>query len=426
MSTNYFIAAEAAEMSRITGTTRTNRLFRKILFKKLADIESGELTIAENGQTYIFGTSGADEFKASIEIINPAAYSMITLGGGIGAAEAYFHGFWISKDLVSLMRLFVRNKHLLSNIDGGLALLNKPRALMYHMLRRNTRTGSKKNIEAHYDLSNDFYGLFLDETMNYSSGIFPSKESTLLRASIEKMDRICKKLDLKPDDHLLEIGSGWGGMAVYAAKKYGCRVTTITVSQEQFSYAVNRVIEENLEERITVLNKDYRDLGGTYDKIVSVEMIEAVGYSYIPEFFRACDRLLREHGIMVLQGITMNEQNFEQYRRSVDFIQRFIFPGACLISVSHVLGTIKKKTILNLVDLEDITPHYADTLKAWRIAFNKNIDKVRKLGFSEQFIRMWEYYFSYCEGGFRERYIGDVQMTFAKPGNLREPILGVI
>lgn len=403
-----------------------NGFFRNILFGKLKNITSGQLTVSDREGKYTFGDPESAGIKAGIRIINPDAYALISLGGGIGAAEAYFNGYWKSGDLVPVIQLFVQNRHLLEKMDGGTALIKKPAALLYHAFRRNTRSGSKKNIEAHYDLSNEFYSLFLDETMNYSSGIFPDEDSSMRDASIEKMDRICRKLDLKPGDHLLEIGTGWGGLAVHAARNYGCRVTTTTISREQYSYALKRIFDENLMDRITIEYKDYRDLEGRYDKLVSVEMIEAVGYNYIKEFFAVCDRLLKKDGIMVLQGITMNDQQFDRYRKSVDFIQRYIFPGSSLISASHILNSIKEKTEMNIFHIEDITPHYARTLKEWRLSFLRNIDRIRKLGFSEQFLKMWEYYFSYCEGGFRERSIGNLQMTFIKPGNRREPILGNI
>ncbi|MFC1563634.1 class I SAM-dependent methyltransferase [candidate division KSB1 bacterium] len=426
MNSNYSMTINKLEEKvSVKEMSLIDSLFRRILYKYLDSIEIGELTIIENGQEYVFG-KGHHEYKASLEITDPAAFSMIILGGDIGAAKAFMQEYWCSDDLVALIRLFIRNKHLLSKISRWRALLKKPSSILYNMIYRNTHSGSRKNIEAHYDLSNDFYKLFLDETMNYSCGIFPAEKSSMKDASIEKMDRICKKLDLKPEDNVLEIGTGWGGMAVYAAKNYGCRVTTTTISNEQYSYVKELIRNEDLEDRITLLNKDYRELTGEFDKIVSVEMIEAVGYEYIPEFLKTCDLLLENDGIMVMQGITMNEQHFDQYLKTVDFIQKYIFPGACLISVSHVLSTLKKKTALNLVNLEDITPHYAETLNEWRNGFMENLDEVRKLGFSEHFINMWEYYFCSCEAGFRERHIGDIQMTFAKPGNRRDPILGVI
>ena len=252
--------------------------------------------------------------------------------------------------------------------------------------------------------------------MTYSAGIFKTENSSLKEASIEKLDRICRKLDLKPEDHILEIGTGWGGFAMHAAKNYGCKVTTTTISDEQYRYARKAIDEAGLQDRITLLNQDYRKLTGQYDKLVSIEMIEAVGFDFIPEFFAKCSSLLRPNGIMALQGITISDQYFESYRRSSDFIRRYIFPGADLISMSGIMEAIKSRTDMRLLHLEDITSHYARTLALWRERFNQKLDQVRNLGFSEAFIRMWNYYFAYCEGGFSERHIGDVQMVFAKPG----------
>jgi cyclopropane-fatty-acyl-phospholipid synthase len=283
--------------------------------------------------------------------------------------------------------------------------------------------GSRKNILAHYDLGNDFYALFLDPTMTYSCGIFEKAQSTLEEAAIAKYDRICKKLQLKPGDRVLEIGTGWGGFAVHAVRNYNVHVTTTTISDAQYQYAEARFREARLQGRITLLKKDYRDLRGQFDKLVSIEMIEAIGHHYFDTFFNVCSRLLHEKGMMVLQAITIQDQEFQRYVRSVDFIKRYIFPGSCLTSITAMAGSVARATDLKIFHLEDITPHYARTLNEWRRRFFDNIDQVRAMNFPETFLRMWEYYLCYCEGGFSERYIGDVQMLLTKPLCRREPLL---
>ena len=303
----------------------------------------------------------------------------------------------------------------MKNIDSGIGkvLLNFMNSYI-HNKRQNTLNGSKDNILAHYDLSNDFYKLWLDPTMTYSAAFFNKKSSSLEDASIEKLDRLCRKLDLKEIDHVLEIGTGWGSFAIHAAKKYGCQVTTTTISDAQYEYASQKIKEENLQSKITILNKDYRDLKGKYDKLVSIEMIEAVGYEFIPNFFKVVSSLLKPNGLMALQGITYNDQGFETYKDSVDLIKKYIFPGSCLISIDHITDVIKKKTDLAIVDFEDITAHYVETLRRWRVNFLNSLEQVKKLGFSQAFINMWEFYLVYCEAGFAERHIGDVQIVFAK------------
>jgi cyclopropane-fatty-acyl-phospholipid synthase len=300
-------------------------------------------------------------------------------------------------------------------MEKGLARLTAPVYKLYHHVRKNTKVGSRKNILAHYDLGNDFYALFLDETMTYSCAIFEQENSSLKQASEAKYDRICRKLQLAAGDRVIEIGTGWGGFAVHAARNYGVQVTTTTISDEQHQFARQRIKAAGLEDRITLLKKDYRDLSGKFDKLVSIEMIEAVGHQYLPIFFRTCSRLLKDDGIMALQAITIGDQIFDRHKRTVDFIKRYIFPGSCIPSITAISIALAKATDLRLVHLEDITPHYARTLREWRRRFFTNIKKVRALGFSDTFVRMWEYYLCYCEGGFAERYLGDVQMLFVKP-----------
>jgi len=312
------------------------------------------------------------------------------------------------------VQLFLRNRHVMEDLETGFARFARPLRSLIHALKRNTRKGSKRNIAAHYDLSNEFFALFLDETMTYSCGFFERHDSSLRDASIAKYERLFQKLELQPEDHLVEIGTGWGGCAIHAAREYGCRVTTCTISTEQHRLATERVEKAGLSGRISVILSDYRDLEGTFDKLISIEMIEAVGHHYFKTFFEKCANLLKPHGKAAIQAITIQDRYYEQARREVDFIKRYIFPGSCMTAVS-VLAEAARDTDLRLVHLEDITPHYAETLLRWRKNFLSNWDQIRDLGFSEEFRRLWEFYFCYCEGGFREAVLGDVQMLFAKP-----------
>ena len=333
----------------------------------------------------------------------------------MGATEAYTLGHWKSDDLVTLLRTLFRNKNLIGQLDSGWAVLAKPFNKFIHWLRKNSLSGSKQNILAHYDLSNEFYQLWLDETMTYSCGFFKDENTTMKEASVEKLDRICRKLDIRPEDSILEIGTGWGSFAIHAASHYGCCVTTTTISDAQYEVAQKKIQEAGLDDKVTLLKDDYRNLRGQFDKIVSIEMIEAVGHQFVPLYLQKVASLLKDDGLFAMQGITYNDQNFDKYKNSVDFIKKYIFPGSCLISVSQMTEAMKKYTDLSLAHLEDITLHYATTLKSWRTKFLDELEEIRKLGFSNEFINMWEFYFVYCEAGFRERNIGDYQFIFAKP-----------
>jgi cyclopropane-fatty-acyl-phospholipid synthase len=332
-------------------------------------------------------------------------------------------GDWSCDDLTTLVRIFALNRAVLNGLEKGLARLGMSLFRVIHTLRRNTRHGSRTNIAAHYDLGNEFYRLFLDETLMYSCAIFATEETGLYEASVAKNERICHKLQLRPGDHLLEIGSGWGGFALHAASRYGCRVTTTTISRQQYDLTRQRVKEAGLEDRITVLCQDYRDLRGCFDKLVSIEMIEAVGQRFLDTYLRRCSRLLKPAGMMLLQAITIADQEYRRTKRAVDFIQHYIFPGGFLPSLAAITAAVAKVTDLRLYHLEDIGSHYATTLRHWREHFSANRDQVRALGFSESFIRMWEYYLCYCEGGFRERAISNVQILFTKPLCRRKPWL---
>jgi cyclopropane-fatty-acyl-phospholipid synthase len=398
-------------------------LLRRLVSQRLGALAHGRLIIEDEDQRRTFGESSADAISATVKVHDPRFYRRLVFGGSLGAAEAYIHGFWTCDSLINLVRIFCRNGELSSGLEKGAVQMLSPLRLFAHRTRRNTRSGSRRNIASHYDLGNDFFSLFLDPTLAYSCAIFPTGESTLLEASEAKFDRICRKLELKPEDHLLEIGTGWGGFALYAARKYGCRVTTTTISQKQYEFSQNLIRKAGLENRVTVLMEDYRRLRGSYDKLVSIEMIEAVGHQYFDTYFRVCSELLKPHGMMLLQAIIIPDQKYDRYRRSVDFIQRYIFPGGCLPSIGAICRSLGRATDFNLFHLEDITPHYAETLAHWRRQFRANLGQVKKLGFSEQFIRTWKFYFCYCEGGFRERVIGDVQILLTKPACRRAPIL---
>jgi cyclopropane-fatty-acyl-phospholipid synthase len=393
-----------------------DRSARRLIRSRLAALRHGRLTVIEEGKRSLFGTlDEAYPVAATVTVIDPSFWRRMLLGGDVAAGEAYIEGAWQCDDLTALTRILVRNRDILLSLDRGLSRLGGIVNRLYHRLRRNSRTGSRDNIAAHYDLGNDFYRLFLDEAMVYSCAYFENENMDLDQASRAKLERICSKLRLRGDHHLLEIGSGWGGLALYAARTRGCRVTTTTISKEQYEYTRSLVEREGLCDRITVLNLDYRDLEGRFDRIVSIEMVEAVGADYIDLFFERCSRLLAPDGLMVLQGITIDERLYRRATRSVDFIQRYVFPGSHLPSISSLTGAVGRATDMRLVHLEEIGPHYAKTLRAWRRRFMVRLDEVRAAGFPDSFIRLWEYYLCYCEGGFMERSVGDVQMVLAKP-----------
>jgi cyclopropane-fatty-acyl-phospholipid synthase len=324
------------------------------------------------------------------------------------------HGFWDSPDLLQVIRLFVTNMNVVQGMRG--APVQRMALRLFHLLRRNNRQGSRQNIAAHYDLSNDFFRLFLDDSLAYSAGIFPQATASLEQASLAKFERICRQLELKPTDHLLEIGTGWGGLAIHAARHYGCRVTTTTLSHQQYCHATAWVANAGLADRISVLERDYRDLAGSYDKLVSVEMLEAVGAQYYPVYFRQCSTLLKQNGLMLIQAITISDQRYQQSLHSADFIKRYIFPGGQLPCNSEITRQVAAHTDMQLIDLKDISYDYALTLRAWHQRFQARLAEVRQLGCDEVFIRMWRYYLCFCEGGFLERVIHTGQFLLAKPG----------
>lgn len=393
----------------------TDRWLRARVFARLAALRRGQLIIEDADGEHVFGEAEAGEPRARVRIVDPRTYLRIAVRGTVGAGEAYIYGWWTSDELTALMRLFARNRTLMETIERGLASLSMPLLRLYHRTRRNTREGSELNIAAHYDLGNDFYQLWLDPTMTYSCAIFEHAEWTLEQAQQAKYDRICRRLEIGPEDHVLEIGSGWGGFAIHAARRYGCQVTTTTISRAQYQLASERVRELGLDDRVTVLLEDYRELEGSFDKLVSIEMFEAVGHDNYGRYFEICEQRLKPGGAMLLQTITIAESHFEQALRSVDFIQRYIFPGGCLPSVSALARAAGEASALTLTHLEEMGLHYAETLRRWRQTFEARLENVRALGFNEAFLRMWRFYLSYCEGGFDERTIGTVQVCFQKP-----------
>ncbi len=396
--------------------TMLEALARRVVRARLESLHSGQIVVTENGRHETFGTVTDDlPLTVHLTINDPRFYSDVAFGGAVGAGESYIHGCWSCDELTTLVRILVKNRDVLLDMDSGTANLTRPLQRLFHRLNRNTRTGSRRNIAAHYDLGNDFYGLWLDRRMMYSSAIFEHSDMSLEAASVLKLDRICRKLNLSPGDHVLEIGTGWGGFAIYAAENYGCRVTTTTISTQQHDYARDAIARAGLEDRITLLKSDYRDLEGQFDKLVSIEMIEAVGHEFHETYFRKCCELLKPDGLMLLQAITIADQHYERAKKTVDFIKRYIFPGGCLPSVTAMSATLTRVTDMRIVDLDDIGPHYATTLEHWRDRFLGNIEQVRNMGFSEEFIRMWQYYLCYCEGAFLERAIGDVHMLMMRP-----------
>ena len=388
-------------------------LARRLVFARLANVHAGLLRIRDARESFAFGAerTGID---AAVTVLDPAFYSEIAFGGSVGAGESYMLGHWQADDLTALLRLMLRNREALDSMEGGLAGLAAPVRRAAHWLHRNTRAGSRRNISAHYDLGNDFFELFLDETMMYSCALFERPDMSLAQASTAKLDAICRKLALGPRDHVLEIGTGWGGLALHAARHAGCRVTTTTISPAQYELARERVRAAGLDDRITVLLEDYRDLEGTYDKLVSIEMIEAIGHEYFGEFFRRCAARLVPGGPMLLQSITIAEDHYARARDEVDFIKRYIFPGCCIPSTGALVQAMSASSDFRVLDVEDIGPHYATTLARWRENFLARLDDVRALGYSDAFARMWEFYLCYCEAGFAERALGDVQMLLVR------------
>ena len=396
--------------------TLVDRVARSLMLRQLCRLRFGELRIEEGEQQWWFG-SPCEEFPrpVCVRIIHPAAWSSMAFGGSVGAGESYVGGHWVCQQLTDLVRLFLRNSEVLEDVDSGLNWLGRPIRRIGHWLQRNTVRGSRRNIQAHYDIGNDLFRVFLDQKLMYSSAYYPTAGTDLDQAATAKLDRVCRKLGLRPEHHLLEIGTGWGGLALHAARHYGCRVTTTTISREQFDLARQRVVDAGLSDRIDVLFDDYRELQGSYDRIVSIEMIEAVGHQFMAGYFAQCSRLLKADGFMLIQAITINDQHYKKALRTVDFIKQFIFPGGFLPSLTAISESLTKATDMRITHLEDIGQHYAQTLRDWRARFIARLDDVKALGYSDAFIRLWEFYLCYSEGGFTERHLGTVQFIASKP-----------
>ena len=412
----------------MTMTARDNRSHRQNWFhlrvknaihRRLEKIQGGRLTLIDGDETNIFGRPVEDreDLSVTLYVNDEEFYSTVAFGGSLGAGEAFMLGQWQCDDLVRLVRLMISNRDVLDSLEDRVSPFAIWRRRFLHWLNRNTTSRSRRNIRSHYDLGNEFFKLFLDESMTYSCGFFEDKSSTLAKAQQAKLRIICSKLQLSREDRIVEIGTGWGGFAIYAAKNYGCHVTTTTISDEQYVHVSKLIAKEELADNITLLKKDYRHLEGEFDKLVSVEMIEAVGPQFLDTYLKKCSGLLKSDGIMLLQAITMQDQRYDRALSSVDFIQKYIFPGGFIPSVTAIVESAKRVSDMRLFDLEDIGPHYAKTLMQWKQSFFSRLEEVKSLGYADEFIRMWDYYLCYSAGGFMERVLSDAHFIFVKPNN---------
>jgi cyclopropane-fatty-acyl-phospholipid synthase len=406
--------------------TWVGRVLRQRVLDLLRGLPDCALLVREGGEAVAVAASASglaapagEMLRACVRIHDAAFYRRIALNGSVGAAESYMDGQWDCDELVALVRILVRNRDRLDAMERGPARLGGAAMRAWAALRRNTHAGSRRNIAAHYDLGNEFFRLFLDDNLMYSSALFACEHESLEVAQTRKLARICDKLQLSADTRVIEIGSGWGGFALHAAREHGCHVTTATISHEQYHLARARVAAAGLSDRIEVLLADYRSLSGRYDRLVSIEMIEAIGHQYLDTYFRKVGALLEDDGMALIQAITIEDYRYAQALRSVDFIKRYVFPGSFIPSISAMLEAVGRVSDLKLFNLEDIGPSYALTLRAWRERFLRRREQVRSLGYPERLVRMWDFYLAYCEGGFIERATGDVQMLLSKPGARR-------
>ena len=405
-----------AQPTRATGFNTLDRMLRQRVLRQLQALRGRAVVLADALGSEQAGEVVAGVAPLRIDVHSPGFYRALAANGSVGAAESYMDGEWDCADLVGLVQLLVRNRDLLDGMEQGLARFCGLAMRGWNALRRNTRDGARRNIAAHYDLGNPFFRLFLSDDLMYSSALYAGDDDSLDIASTRKLDRICDKLRLGPNDSVVEIGTGWGGFAVHAAATRGCKVTTTTISREQHALACQRVAEAGLQERVTVLLSDYRDLQGDYDKLVSIEMVEAIGPQYLGTYFATLGRLLKPDGLALVQAITIEDHRYEQALRTVDFIKRHVFPGSFIPSIAAMLDAKSRHTDLALVHMEDFGPSYARTLHDWRLRFLDRRDEARAQGFDERFLRMWTFYLAYCEGGFRERSIGVAHLLMAKPG----------
>tara|TARA_B110000438_G_scaffold29630_1_gene28772 strand:+ start:4727 stop:5995 length:1269 start_codon:yes stop_codon:yes gene_type:complete len=408
-------ATEQTSAISLSSSTKGG-FFENAFVSQLRKITQGTLRIETPLDSFILGDSSRDEIHAEIRITDKTFFRKACLGGSLGVADSFADGDWSSPDLVMLFRFFLKNQRVMDGMEGGWAtFLNKIARWSYAIGQKNTIKGSRKNIALHYDLGNDFYELMLDPTMTYSCGIFDSPETTLEEASLAKYDRIIDQLEIKPGHHLLEIGCGWGGFAQRIAERTQAKLTATTISERQYQYAADRIRKNGWEDRIRILKQDYRKLSGQFDRIVSIEMIEAVGHEYLPSYFAKISDLLSAQGAAMIQGITMPDHRYKQYLREVDYIRTRVFPGSCVPSASAMIAAAVKRSDLRPAALHDFGHHYAQTLREWRIRFKENEQKIAALGHDESFRRAWEYYLCYCEAGFEEGYTGDIHLLLAKP-----------
>ena len=391
-----------------------HRLARALVFKQLKKIGIGYISIQEGAKKFSFGKKGS--LSAHITVHDPRFYGALAFGGSIGVSEAFMQKFWSVNDLTRLIRIMAINQNAMDQLESLFNVFLKPILKCLHYLNQNSVKGSRINISKHYDLGNDFFSLFLDSTMMYSSAVFKNSQDSLYKGSIHKLEMVCQGLELNAEDHVIEIGSGWGGFAIYAAQNYGCKVTTTTISKQQYLYVKQKIKDLKLTHKITVLLSDYRHLKGQFSKLVSIEMLEAVGYQYYDTYFEVCAHLLKPDGIAFIQTITIADQRYEKAKHSVDFIQRYIFPGSCIPSITALQNSITQSSDLKIYQIQDIGDHYARTLALWREAFFKRLPEVKALGFDDVFIRMWHFYLAYCEGGFKEKAISDIHLKLVKPG----------
>jgi cyclopropane-fatty-acyl-phospholipid synthase len=414
-----------SEHSAASGVTAGARFLRQRLLAQMGELKLGRLVLTDAVGKVELGTPASQktDIVVHMDVLDMGFYRAVAANGSVGAGEAYMDGMWRCDNLVGLIQLLVRNRDLLDGMETGMARMGGMALRAWHALQRNTRTGSRRNISAHYDLGNDFFELFLSPDLMYSSAIWDGPNDTLEAASERKLERICQKLDLKPTDRVVEIGTGWGGFALYAAQHYGCHITTTTISKEQHTLASERIAAAGMSAHVTLLLEDYRDLTGTYDKLVSIEMVEAIGAQYIDTYFAKLGSLLKPDGLALLQAITIEDHRYAQAVKEVDFIKRHVFPGSFIPSVSAMLAAKTRTTDLALVQMEDFGESYARTLEAWRGRFISRLSQVRAQGFDDRFIRLWEFYLAYCEGGFRERSIGVSHLLLAKPDNRRPSLL---
>ena len=404
-------------------TGLTDRVCRRLLLSQLQRIEHARITLLEQGKRHTFGQLTCDDDpRCTLTVHHPRFYRDAVFGGHLSASEGYVHGLWDCDDLTALVRIFARNLQLSDEMDKWSVRLGGAILKLAHYLKRNTLTGSRGNIAAHYDLGNDFFELLLDPTLSYSCAVFDNPEMSLIDAQVAKLDRLIDKLGLTADQHLLEIGTGWGALAVRAAQRTGCRVTTTTLSQQQHAHAAKLIAEHGLGDRVTLLLRDYRELDGQYDKLVSVEMIEAVGHAFYGGFFEKCSTLLKLGGRGIIQSITIPDQRYDSARRCVDFIKKFIFPGSCIPSMGVLQHAMSRASDLRLTHLEELGPHYAATLRRWAVNLHENRERVLERGYPRELIRLWDFYLAYCEGGFIERNIGLAQFEVRRPGCMDLPL----